>query len=307
MTPARREPGRRATVAAPRLEGARRRLTASSPVPDARERRAWTCRLTELASKRSISSRIRSCLNSRQAMISPTRSAISWPARDAPLGDLLPRVSIARHRRFHPTRRLARRASRTPEHGSPIGSASLAVLCRRVLHVRRTKCGIGRPLLVLRSRRVRVGGIARTDRVGHGPSIVRSPGVQTALRIDCLGEPPRSRIAIEFASPARRRVLSPQGHRAHVFPSLCRVRTQGRGPEPRAFGQIETKPPGRWGNAGRSTAPAPQSKPVTHASRLVAQVAPLVALRLRAENPGRRASSTTTLLRSRVLLRTRSQ
>src|ERR1700732_231609 len=44
--------------------------------------------------------------------------------------------------------------------------------------------------------------------------------------------------------------------------------------------RIGTRPPGRWGNAGRSTAPAPQSKPVTRASRLVAQVAPLVAFGL---------------------------
>lgn len=276
--------------------------TASSPVPGARELRAWTCGLTELRSKRSISSRIRACLSSRQRMFSPTRSAISWPARDAPLCDVLPPLSIARHRRFHPTRQLPRRASRTPEHGSPIGSVSVAVLCRRALHARHSKCGIGRPRLVLRSRRIRGAGIARTDRVRHGPGIVCSPGVQTALGINCLREPPRSRIAIEFASPARRRVLSPQGHRAHVFPSLCRVRTQGRGQQPRAFGQIETRPPGRWGNAGRSTAPAPQSKPVTHASRLVAQVAPLVALGLRAENPGRRASSPVTLLRLRAVM-----
>ena len=52
-------------------------------------------------------------------------------------------------------------------------------------------------------------------------------------------------------------------------------------------------PPGRWDNAGRSTSPAPQSKPVTLASRLVARIAPLVAFGLWAENSGRRASTTT--------------
>src|SRR5207248_5030476 len=50
-----------------------------------------------------------------------------------------------------------------------------------------------------------------------------------------------------------------------------------------------TRPPGRWGNARRSTAPAPQSKPVTHASRVVAHVAPSVAsglgLRILAAGP----------------------
>ena len=82
-------------------------------------------------------------------------------------------------------------------------------------------------LLVVRSRRVRVAGIARTDRVRHGPNIVRSPGVETALGIDCLREQPRSAMAIEFASPARRRVLSPQGYGAHVFQCLCWACAEG--------------------------------------------------------------------------------
>jgi hypothetical protein len=49
---------------------------------------------------------------------------------------------------------------------------------------------------------------------------------------------------------------------------------------PQVFSEIGTRPPGRWCNAGRNTAPAPQSKPVTRASRLVAQTAPLVAFGL---------------------------
>lgn len=48
---------------------------------------------------------------------------------------------------------------------------------------------------------------------------------------------------------------------------------------------------GRWGNAFRSTAPAPQSKPVVQAARLVAHAAPLVALepgiRILAAGPAR--------------------
>ena len=64
---------------------------------------------------------------------------------------------------------------------------------------------------------------------------------------------------------------------------------KGRGLEPPRVNQVGTRPPGRWGNADRSTAPAPQSKPVTPASRLVAQVAPLVAsglgLRILAAGP----------------------
>jgi hypothetical protein len=62
-------------------------------------------------------------------------------------------------------------------------------------------------------------------------------------------------------------------------PSIGVVRKE-EGPKPRAFNQIGTRPPGRWDNARRSTAPAPQSQPVTHASRLVAQITPSVALGL---------------------------
>ena len=61
-------------------------------------------------------------------------------------------------------------------------------------------------------------------------------------------------LLVPLSSPRRRRVRAP-----------C------------AVNQIETRPPSRWGNALRSTAPAPQSKPVAHASRLVARVAPSVA------------------------------
>jgi hypothetical protein len=73
-------------------------------------------------------------------------------------------------------------------------------------------------------------------------------------------------------------------------PSVGSTRKK-EGQNPRAVNQIGTRPPGRWDNARRSTAPAPQSKPVTPASRLVAQVRAVGGIRARAENPGRRASS----------------
>ena len=156
-------------------------------------------------------------------------------------------------------------------------------------------------LLVVRSRQVRVAGISRTERVRSGPP-VRSPGAQTSLGVDRGRDPPRPVIAIELASPARRPVLFRPRHDLQAFPSLCSVRAEGRGLEPpSAFNEIGTRPPGRWGNASRSTAPAPQSKPVTRASRLVAQITPLVAFRARGENPGRRASSRPTLLPPRAL------
>ena len=50
--------------------------------------------------------------------------------------------------------------------------------------------------------------------------------------------------------------------------------------DPEAFRQTERHPPDLCDDARRNTEPAPQSKPVTLASRLVAQVAPLVAIGL---------------------------
>jgi hypothetical protein len=125
--------------------------------------------------------------------------------------------------------------------------------------------------------------------------------------VDRRREPPRSAIASQRASPTRWRVLFCPRHGSQAFPSLCWARAEGRGLEPRASNEIGTRPPGRGGNACRSTAPAPQSKPVTHASRLVAQIAPLVAFGLQAENPGRRASHMPTLLLSRAFMWTRPQ
>jgi hypothetical protein len=89
---------------------------------------------------------------------------------------------------------------------------------------------------------------------------------------------PRSR-----ANSPRRRAARPCSIRVIVFtpfhPSVENARKE-EGENPRAFNQIGTRPPGRWGNARRANTPAPQSKPVAQASRLVAQVAPSVALGL---------------------------
>jgi hypothetical protein len=109
----------------------------------------------------------------------------------------------------------------------------------------------------------------------------------------------RASIAGESRNDPRSRGNSPRLRAAE----LCSVRfmifkpsrpsigscARRRGVEPPRFNQIETRPPGQWGNACRRTAPAPQSKPVTHASRLVAPVAPSVAfgpgLRIPAAGP----------------------
>jgi hypothetical protein len=61
------------------------------------------------------------------------------------------------------------------------------------------------------------------------------------------------------------------------FPSLCWDRAQGRGREPPRVESIGTRPPSRWVAPIACKTPAPRSKPVTHASRLVTHYAPSVA------------------------------
>ena len=137
-----------------------------------------------------------------------------------------------------------------------------------------------RRLLVVRSREVPVAGIARTERVGPGPGSARWPRVQASLGIDRRENPPRPAITSQLTAPTRRPILfGPH----HVFtpshPSVGTARKE-EGENPRAFNQIGTRPPGRWGDARRARGPAPQSKPVAHASRLVTQNAPSVAFGL---------------------------
>jgi hypothetical protein len=129
----------------------------------------------------------------------------------------------------------------------------------------------------VRLRRVRVAGVDRTVPVCFGPRAIRLRGVQASSGINRRREPPRPAIASQLASPTRCPIVFRPRHGLQAFPSLCRVRAERRGQNPRAFNQIGTRPPGRWGNAGKSTAPAPQSKPVTPASRLGRKVAPSVA------------------------------
>src|SRR5438445_7321645 len=72
--------------------------------------------------------------------------------------------------------------------------------------------------------------------------------------------------------------LSPRPHGLTPFRPSGGSAREGRGREPRAVDQIGARSPGRWGDAVE--APALQSKPVAPASRLVARVAPSVALGL---------------------------
>jgi hypothetical protein len=191
-----------------------------------------------------------------------------------------------------PDARRAANGEPQTRHRSPIGSPS--VLYRRVLQVRHLRCRIGSLLLAVRSRQVRVAPIARTDRVWLGPGTARRLCVQASLGLNRRGNPPRPAITSQLAAPTRRPILLRPRHRLHAFPSLCWNHAQRkRAKTRRAFNRIGTRPTGPMGNARRAT-PAPQSKPVTHASRLVTHNTPSVAFKL--GNPGRRASSPTTVL-----------
>src|SRR5438132_9754057 len=113
-------------------------------------------------------------------MTSPTRSAMGWPAPDASLCHVRPRVSIRRYPTISARSRTGSKSEPQTGHTCPIGSAWLSVLYRRVLHGRHLKCGIG-ALLVVRSRQVRVVGIAQTERARFGPGTIRLPIGQAPL------------------------------------------------------------------------------------------------------------------------------
>jgi hypothetical protein len=116
----------------------------------------------------------------------------------------------------------------------------------------------------------------------------RSPVGQAPLSIDCWREP-RSRSTSPRLRAAKSCLLDVMVLRLSV--PVAGPRGKEEGENPRAVDQIGARSPGRWSDASRSTAPAPQSKPVAPASRLVAQVAPSVVLgfglRILASEPAR--------------------
>ena len=118
--------------------------------------------------------------------------------------------------------------------------------------------------------------LARTVRIGTGPHAARSPTVDASPGVNRRLERrhgPRSRL-----NSPRLRTARLCSVRVVIFkPSRLSIGTRGRKKARDPARLIGTKPPGRWDNADRSPAPAPQSKPVTPASRLVAQETPLVA------------------------------
>ena len=179
------------------------------------------------------------------------------------------------------------------QHRSLIASAWLAVACRRVLHARHSNGGIGRRCCSLDcDRYVSRGSLGPT-----GCATARASSARRAFRRRCTStacqssRDPRSRLnwpRLRAAECRRLRAIGLTSSR----PSVASARKE-EGENPRAFNQIETKPPGRWGNAGRSGTPTPQSKPVTAASRLVEQNCAVGGIRAGTENSGRRASTDT--------------
>ena len=228
-------------------------------------------------------------MNSRRAMIPPTRLATRWPAT----GGAAVRCGAACLECAIPgVTRVAdwlRKGSRR-QHRSLIASAWLAVACTRVLHARHSNGGIGRRCYSLDSDRyVSRGSLGPTGglRPERRPLAGRSDGV--AHRLPARAAAIRNRTRLACAAECRRlRVIVLTSSR----PSVASAQKE-EGENPGAFSQIETKPPGRWGNAGRKGTPTPQSKPVTPASRLVEQNYAVGGIRAGVENSGRRASTDT--------------
>jgi hypothetical protein len=135
-------------------------------------------------------------------------------------------------------------------------------------------------LLVVRLRQIGMPGVARTMGVSRGLSTGRPARRSDAVGIDGLPDRPRFTIAIGLAALARRQLLLGPRHRCLRLP-VPRLGPRGKKRlSPRAFNATE-RGHRAGGNARRGTAPTPQSKPVTHASRLVAHGAPSVAVGLR--------------------------
>jgi hypothetical protein len=179
-------------------------------------------------------------------------------------------------------------------HRSPIGSPF--VLYRRVLHVRHLRCGIGSLLLVVRSRHVRVARIARTDRVRLGPGTARRLRVQASLGVDRRGNPPRAVIASQLAAADAlpNLVVSASSSPRLPIPLLePRARKRARTPA-RPTGLGRGHRPGGVTPVEQDTGPAVKTSgprlPPRDAKRAVGGI------RAWGENPGRRASSLTTVL-----------
>ena len=160
-----------------------------------------------------------------------------------------------------------------------------AASCRgRVVAVCMTPTDPSRTL----ARQVRVAGIAWCERVRTCRATSFGRGVQAPPSVDRRGNPARPEITSQLAAPTGRLTVFCARHAfTPSHPSVGTAR-KDEGGKPRAFNQVATRPPGRWSDADRA-APAPRSKPIAHASRLVTHCAPSVAsgrgVKIRAAGP----------------------
>jgi hypothetical protein len=156
-------------------------------------------------------------------------------------------------------------------------------------------CWSGWGIVGLSSRAIAFRYAERRSLGPCGSGLVGVPsarGVFKRRRVSMAGSSrrgPRSRV-----DSARLRTARLCSIRVVIFepsrPSIGVARKEeGQGPRP--FDRDEATGPGEL--TRRGPAPAPQSKPVTPASRLVAQETPLVASGLWAENSGRRGQPPT--------------
>ncbi len=137
-------------------------------------------------------------------------------------------------------------------------------------------------------------GIASVDRPRPAPNVTRCPSRQAPLGSDHRGNPPRPAAASQLAAPTSRPIVSSPHHRLHTFPiPLLRMHARKRS---------RTRAANRSGRGHQAGGIRPQSKrrPAvkTGSPRLSPRGAdaPSVPFRLWGENPGRRASSPTTVL-----------
>jgi hypothetical protein len=201
--------------------------------------------------------------------------------------------------RFHPSRRLAPQAGRRRVI-DPDRIGLLSPPCRRVLYPDIRNAGSGRPASRTIASDTHGGG--RSDRAGV-------PWSGCHPLAGCSGVvghrlPPRA-AAIRDRESARHAYALPNCVPSASWSSSLPVPLLGSRGRKRAWtperSSSRNAATGRWGSTRRSTAPAPQSKTSSPCSRLVRSRA-VVGLRAWAENPGRRASSRSTVLRLRAFM-----
>ena len=116
----------------------------------------------------------------------------------------------------------------------------------------------------------RSGG--RSDRAGQpwprGRRLAGHPGV-VWHRLPAIAAVLRDRESAALACAQVTPASCASSSSAPSRPSMGATRKE-RDTNSRAFKQVRAKSPGRWGIAGGTTAPAPQSKPIAPTPRLVA-------------------------------------